>query len=308
MALVAKERLGADADELIRFAAAYSSRIVPLQEPEHQLNENSWRSAIGQSAAATDLRSYFVRLVNDVGIDQALRTHLPFLLPGVGGAAFHGAIRLSYAIEVASTSRIAAGLAYLAEVGSPLSALVPGEVTTSDPLVVFDALSKSASWPALPPQKTIDEEMRMVAQNEHFGSVVASLEIADDTEEKLAKAALHLYAASNDFTALHGVTGLAAISSLRPWIEDSALVSRFTFQTLTAAYLTIGAPPLWSADQLDEFRESNNSDPSEVRAVAAFNDDEHVSKLVYTANKYWERTNDALYLAVAARKAIPNPA
>ena len=306
MALVAKERLGADADELIRFATAYSSRIAPLSEPENRLNEKTWQSAIGQSAAAADLRSYFVRLLSEVGPDEALRTHLPTLLPGIGGAGFHGVIRLSYAIEVSSPSRIAAGLAYLAEVGGPLSQLVPGEARTQDPMKVFVELSKSSAWSVPPSQKTIDEEMRIVAHNELFGGVVSSLEVTDSTEARLAETALHVFASSDDFTALHGVTGLAAISSIRPWIGDDELVSRFAFQALTAAYLSIGAPPLWSPERLDEFVGSNERDHKEVRAVAALSDDEHVSKLVYTASTCWERTNDPLYLAVAARKALPH--
>jgi hypothetical protein len=303
MALVAKERLGADPEELIRFAAAYSTRLAPIHESENRLDEKSWRSAIGQSGAAADLRSYFVRLMDEVGPDEALRTHLPALLPGVGGAAFHGVIRLSYAIEVSSPSRIAAGLAYLAEVGSPLGPLVPGQVTTQDPLEVLADLSKSSDWPEPPPKKTIDEEIRIIAKNELFSGVVSSLEIVDDTETRLAEAALQVYASSNDFTALHGVTGLAAIFSIRPWIEDDVLVSRFAFQALVAAYLSIGAPPLWSPDRLDQFVDSNESDPKDVRAAAAFSDDEHVSKLVYTAHRSWERTGNPLYLAVAARKA-----
>jgi hypothetical protein len=306
MALVAKERLGADADELIRFAAAYSTRITPLHESENRLDEENWHLAIGQSSAAADLRNYFVRLVREVGTDEALRTHLPALLPGIGGAGFHGVIRLSYAIEVSSPSRIAAGLAYLAEVGRPLNQLVPGHVTTQDPSEIFSDLSKSSEWSAPAPQKLIDEEMHLVAQSELFNGVVSSLEITDDTEEKLVEAALHVFASSNDFTALHGVTGLAAISSLRPWIDDRDQMDRFTFQALTAAYLSIGAPPLWSPDRLYEFAGSNQSDPNEVRAIAAASDDEHVSKLVYTAHRSWERTNNPLYLAVAARKALPD--
>jgi hypothetical protein len=126
MALVAKEGLGADADELIRFAAAYATRITTLDEPSKRLDENNWRSAIGNYEAAADLRNYFVRQVGEAGTDETLKKHLPVLMAGIGGAAFHGVIRLAYAIEVSSASRVAAGLAYLAEVGSPLRALVPG--------------------------------------------------------------------------------------------------------------------------------------------------------------------------------------
>lgn len=304
MALVAKERLGADAEELIRFAAAYSTRIVPLHESEFRLDEKSWKAAIGQRGAAADLRTYFVRLVAEAGTDEALRSHLPALLPGLGGGAFHGVIRLSYALEVSSPSRIAAGMAYLAEVAAPLGPLIKGSATTQEPSEVLICLSKSTDWSAPPAKRTIDEEMRVVAQNALFSEVVSSLEITEGTEEKLAEAALLVYASSNDFTALHGVTGLAAITSLRPWIEDDVLLNRFAFQALVASYLSIGAPPLWSQDRLDALVNSNGSDFKEVSAVAALSDDEHVSKLVYTALRSWERTNNPLYLAVAARKAL----
>ena len=305
MALVAKEGLGADADELIRFAAAYSSRIIALDEPSTRLDHNTWRSAIGKIDAAADLRSYFVRRVDEVGPDEALRSHLPALIPGISGAAFHGVIRLAYAIEVSSPSRIAAGLAYLAEVGCPLRPLAPGEVRSQDPSAILSDLSKSPSAPTRSKLKNITEEMSAVAQSDLFDLTVSSLEISGDTIPKLAHAALHLYASTDDFTALHGVTGVEAISRLRPWIDDQELLGRFAFQALVAAYLSIGAPSLWSRDQLDEFVGTNDRDPKEVTSIAAFSDDEHVSKLVYTARRSWEESGDPLYLAIAARKAIP---
>jgi hypothetical protein len=305
MALVAKGRLGADADELIRFTAAYSSRITVLDEPSEHLDEKTWRSAIGRRDAAADLRSYFLGRVSEQGPDETLHTHLPALLPGIGGAAFHGVIRLAYAIEVSSPSRIAAGLAYLAEVGSPLRPVAPGEVKTQDPAEILSELSRSNDLPVPPILKTIDEEMRVVAQSELFDAAVSSLEFTDDTDQKLAQAALHLFASTYDFTALHGVTGMEAISLIRPWIDDTEQLSRFAFQALAAAYLSIGAPSLWSRDRLDEFVGSNERDPTEVARIAAFSNDEHVSKLVYTARRSWAKTHDPLYLAVAARKASP---
>jgi hypothetical protein len=305
MALVAKVGLGADAEELVRFATAYSARITTLEEPSTQLEEKTWRSAIGNYAAAADLRDYFVRQVAEAGVDDTLRSHLPALLPGISGAAFHGVIRLGYALEVASPSRIAAGLAYLAEVGSPIRELAPGEPMTQDPAEILVELSRSPDRPVTSKGRTIDQEMRAVAQDDHFDAAVASLAITGETDQKLAQAALHLYASTDDFTALHGVTGYEAISSIRPWIDDQELLSRFAFQALVAAFLSIGAPPLWSRGELDVFVGTNDRDPNEVASVAAFSDDEHVSKLVYTARRSWEQTGDALYLAVAARKATP---
>jgi hypothetical protein len=307
MALVAKEGLGADADELIRFAKAYATKISALDEPSVRLDSATWKSAIGNRDAAADLRDYFVRQVTDTGVDASLRTHLPDLIPGIGGGAFHGVIRLAYAIEVASPSRIAAGLAYLAEVGSPLRTLVSGDVTTRDPSRILAELSRLAGLPEPPRRKLIDEEMRVVAQNDLFDAAISSLEVSGDTFPQLTETALHLYASTDDFTALHGVTGLEAISFIRPWVDDHALLDRYAFQALAAAYLSIGAPDLWSRDRLDAFVGANHRQPSEVNAIAAHSDDEHVSKLVYTAGRGWEQTGDPLYLAVAARKATASP-
>jgi hypothetical protein len=302
MALVAKAGLGADAEELVRFAGVYSSRIQALEDPSTRLEENTWESAIGNPDAAADLRNYFVRRVADLGSDEVLKSHLPALMPGVSGAAFHGVIRLAYAIEVSSPSRIAAGLAYLAEVGGPLRTLVPGEGSAEEPVEILSQLSKSPRLPAPPKLRNISEAMSAVAQSDLFDAAVSSLALTDDTDQKLNQAALHLYASTDDFTALHGVTGLEAIARLRPWIDDEAMLSRFAFQALVAAYLSIGAPSLWTRGQLDEFVAKSDRERHDVASMAAFSDDEHVSKLVYTSHRSWDLTGDPLYLAVAARK------
>src|ERR1700691_1776613 len=65
MALVAKARLGANDDELRRFATFYSRKNVPLAPMQHPLPSSTWTTAIGQKGASGDLRDYFERVVND---------------------------------------------------------------------------------------------------------------------------------------------------------------------------------------------------------------------------------------------------
>lgn len=305
MALVAKQRLGASGDELRRFAAAYSQRLAPLAAAKEEFDHVTWKSAIGNRGAATELRNYFARYVADNGAEASLRAHLPALLPGVGGAGFHGVIRLAYAIDASSPIQVATGLAYFASVARPLAVLVPTEGTTNDPEELFAELSTSLAWSTPQRARLIDDEMRLVAGREGFAEVVGSLVVEVDSEEKLATCALHLLASTDDFTALHGVTGLAALSVLRPWLEDHESVDRYAFQALTAAYLSIGAPSVWSRDRLGEFVGSTFAEPLEIRAVAGDSDDEHVAKLSYTALGGFERTGDPLYLSVAARATAP---
>jgi len=303
MALVAKANLGADDDELRRFATIYARRNVPLAAVHHELTRSNWTSAIGQKGASGDLRDYFVRGVNDAGVDETLRAHLPALLPGISGAAFHGAIRLAYALEVRSPARVAAGLSYLAEIAAPIGPITPSDTKSDDPVELIVNYSSSHRWTSAAQDQNIGERMHSVAHEEGFQPLASSLQLDEHTGHKLAEAALLIYAATDDFTALHGVTGMAAISSLRQWIDDPSQVDLFCFQALAAAYLTIDAPPLWSRDRLDAFVACNATTRADVGLVGATNNDEHVSKLIYTSHRNWEATGDPLYLAVAARKA-----
>jgi hypothetical protein len=85
------------------------------------------------------------------------------------------------------------------------------------------------------------------------------------------------------------------------------LVDFFAFQALLAAYLSIGAPAIWSIDRIDEFASSTSADLAEVRTVAANSDDEHVAKIAFTTLGAFEKTRDPLYLAVATRVVAPFP-
>ncbi|HET9090252.1 MAG TPA: questin oxidase family protein, partial [Acidimicrobiales bacterium] len=304
MALVAKQRLGASEEELRRFARIYSKKLSPLSDISSRLDRSTWETAIGDSTAATELREYFARCIVDDGVESTLRSHLPLLIPGLGGAGFHGVIRLAYGIESASSPQIAAGLAYFAEVARPLRQLAPTTDMTDDPEELLTALSTSLEHSTPTRLRLIDDEMRLATSFEGFDQVVGALAVGHGTEEKLAECALRLYSSTNDFTALHGVTGLAALSIVRPWIDDQELIDRFAFQALVAAYISIGAPALWSPDRLDELVESAPATPETVSAMAAVSDDEHIAKFAYTAIQGFERTSNPLYLVAASRPAL----
>ncbi len=302
MALLAKWRLGADADELRRFRSHYRPRCRQLPGPVRELDRSTWTSAIGQRRAAGDLRRYFSGEVAQRGVDETLRAHLPALLPGIGGGAFHGVIRLSYALDDSSPTRVAAGLAYLAEVGDPLGPVPErgsrslGLMEIAAALVSSDLTVPTGSGPS------IGEAMQLVARDTRFQDAVGSIQITDDTESELAELALILFATTGNFISLHGVTGMAAISRIRPWVDDLDALDRYSCQALAAAYVTVGAPGLWSRPRLDHFVGSNDANTEDVAAAGAASDDEHVAKLVYTAHCRWAELRDPLYLAAAARE------
>jgi hypothetical protein len=303
MALVAKSGLGASSEELRRFATRYEVRLAPRDDVVAQLTAATWRGAIGHVGSFEVLCDYFTRAVNDDGPQATLQHHLDALLPGICGAAFHGAIRLAYALELSSPSRIAAGLAYLAESAAPLGEPLTSHSCSQTFVEVLADLSSSREFEGLPSRGLISEEMLDVAAMDAFRNVVATCRLDDDTIDDLRRAALILYATTGDFTSLHAVTGVEALTALRPFAQDVTGFDAACVKGVAAAYVTVGAPPFASPDQLSTLRASNHATVDDIAAVGANSDDEHVSKLVYTSLRLRAKTSDDLYLAVATRKA-----
>jgi len=303
MALVAKSGLGASSDELRRFATRYEVRLAPRSDVDTQLSAATWRSAIGRAGSFEVLCDYFTRSVNDEGPEATLQRHIDALSPGLCGAAFHGAIRLAYALELSSPPRIAAGLAYLAESAVALGEPLTSSTSSNSVADVLAQLSVSNQFEGLPSGGLISEEMLDVATMVPFRSAVATCRLDGDTIDDLRRAALILYATTGDFTSLHAVTGVEALTALRPYSQDVTGFDAACVKGVAAAYATVGAPPLASTEQLSAFSSSNGATEDDVAAVGAMSDDEHVSKLVYTSLRLRAKTNDDLYLAVAARKA-----
>jgi hypothetical protein len=305
MALVAKVGLGAPPEELTRFAARYRRRLVVSPDVSERLTRDSWTRFIGVPDAYADLAHYFDGEIDRDGIVATVRAHLEHLLDGLSGAAFHGVIRLAYALDVASPKRVGAGLAYWAANAAPLAPLGDATAITDDPMKLLQHLANMRDWHAVREAKTISEEMCRVASQDEFRDVASLLAVDEATSQRLADVALALYATTDDFTALHGVTGLEAISKLRPYVDDVERFDRASFQALAAAYLTIGAPAIWSDDRLDEMTSSTSLDPSAVESRAALSGDEHVAKIVFTSKRLHAQTQNPLYRAVAER-AVQN--
>ncbi|HEY1826042.1 MAG TPA: questin oxidase family protein [Acidimicrobiales bacterium] len=300
MALVAKAGLGAPAKELKRFARRYRRRLAPTNRATVTLTSASWRRAVGEREAYPDLVEYFDQSIATEGIEQTLRRHLDALVDGISGAAFHGVIRLAYALDVASPARVATGLAYLSSSATVLGSLEAGPAQSNDAGEIMRRLA-SETGPIDEPVRTIDARMRLVAQRPEFAHVAGALEINDNTFQQLNAVALRLYARTDDFTALHGVTGMEAIGKIRPYVSDRARLDRAAFQALAAAYLTIGAPDFWSGDWPNSMVEVTALDAEEVAARAALSNDEHVAKIVFTSLRMSRDSPDDLYLAVAER-------
>ena len=301
MALVALHRLGATDARLVEFASLYRDRLAPIPDADTVATFDGWLAARGRRGSYGAVRTYLDASIVDDGVDAVVRRCVAHLADGISGAAFHGLIRLAYALESRSDARVAAGLAYLTEVYQSLGHRGQSEPWTDDPLLALRRLSDVEVLQRLARSGNIGQRMRQVAAHPSFAGVVDWLAVSRETPARLTSAAAALFAATDDFTALHAVTASHAVHVISPFVEDTNALSAWRFQAIAAAYVTIGAPRLLSpAAGLGPWLDAPV--PWDVIARAAVaSDDEHVVKLAYSARELCSVSGDELLHAAAAR-------
>jgi hypothetical protein len=303
MVLVALDALGADAPRLREAFERDRPGLVPLRPPPSQLHAADWADRLGTGDRYADLRGHFDRAITHRGWSRTLREHAPVLVESAPAAAFHGIIRLAYAIEAGHPGQIAGGLAYWADVWRPLTPRQPsveGPVTTRSATAVLDALRGEPSLRDPDRAQLVTRRMEGVVARPAFTAHVRPAVVDLDTSAALA---VRLFAATDDFVALHAVTGTYA-ARVVGWHLDAATRARLewrVFEGIAAAYVAIGAPTLPTDDELGAMRAAPLPDWSAIEAAAVASHDEHVAKLTYTARAEHARTDDELYRYAAAR-------
>ncbi len=298
MVLVALARMGAPADRLRFYARLYEWRLEPAPENGKILLQEHWPMSLGRRARYADFLLTFQRAVAERGWRQLLREVLADLMPGCGAAAFHPLIRLGYALEAEAPQEVAIALAYWSARYLPLGG-APAEARplTDDPEMLLSRLAADPAFAHRPDADSlIDAEMKRAASVPEFGPVIGWLEIGPDSPKRLARAALRLYAATGDFTALHMLTGLQAARLALPYCADAQAGRRWLLQALAAAYLSIGKPAI------PERRPPKAAAAPDWPAIlnqAVEAADEHVIKLVYSCWVEDQAYADPLYQTVA---------
>lgn len=179
---------------------------------------------------------------------EVLDERLPNLLDAPESAAFHGAIRLAYALEAGHAGELEAALRAWESAGPPLGAPPPAGAGDRSLREVLDAVRADAGLAFTPSRRqTIMNTMRDVLALSAFGTYLPQPRLSLDG---LAEASLAVYLASFNFSALHLVTGLHALRVLlesRPGL-DQGQVLRCAWRAWLAIYVAIGRPaPDWAA-------------------------------------------------------------
>lgn len=302
MALIALYRLGANAGRMRAFADHYMRRLVRKPPVTQLVSSAEWESLLGKHTGEAELNAYFEGEIAARGPDDTLRRHLPVLMPGVAGGAFHGLIRVGYALDVDDPQELGEGLtawsmSYL-ELSGPAAPPLFGS-----PDEALAALHADPGFDEFKPHgSTIFEEIAAAASLTAFTAYRSCLPYERVTLAALARSALSVYAASRSFTALHMVTACHALRLTLPWVEDQEAALRHLWTAILAAYVTIGRPKPAEADVID-CAPREVPDWDEIAEQATQSRDDHVIKLVYTCREEQKAYGWPVYQTLAAQKA-----
>jgi hypothetical protein len=291
MALLALDRLGADADTMRRFSTAYARRLLPTVPAASGIDPHDY---LGSAGDYPRFVRFFQDRIREAGVEAVLRDWVPVLMPGLAASAFHAMIRLAYAIEGGLADEISPALAFWASEYAtlPLS-LEPGEGSLDE---IAERLRARVAGHVFKPGIIIDK-MCEIAWDPALGGAVqpmAAPPLAD-----IARFALQAYARREDFTLLHIVTGCHAFRIVQRYAGDQPLAVRYLWQAALAAWLTIVAAPPGQAGK-GEGRPAPGAEAIAARAVLS--SDDHVIKFCYSALCEYREYGDPGYLMAAGRK------
>jgi hypothetical protein len=293
MALLALDRLGADAALMRRFADGYARKLLPAAVSGSELDPHDY---LGSSGDYPRFVVFFRDRIREAGVDAVLHDWVPVLMPGLAASAFHAMIRLAYAIEGGLEDEIALSLAYWASEYATLSLpLDPGEGTLEQ---IAERLRAKVADHVFKPGIIIDRMLEIAWDPALGGTAVqpaAAPQLAD-----IARFALQAYAEREDFTLLHIVTGCHAFRIVQPYANDKALARRYLWQAALAAWLTVDLAPAGRQRALEQGDRA--LDEQAIAARAVLSSDDHVIKLCHSALCEYREYGDPGYLKVAARK------
>ncbi len=304
MVLVALDRLGGSGARLRDFFEHYRDykELFVFGPTMATLDTSNWTEAIGQRDREADLRVFFSKEVSALGIDGALRAYLPALAPYVGASALHALMRTAYGLIRRDPIDIGIALSYWAATGFEMPRSTGAPPVTDDPVEVLQRVAAVEALHGLPMHELLWQNMRENGQTAAFAPVIDWLEITPDTPKKLAAASIALFAATQDFCALHAVTGMHWMRLTLPYCETPDVLLRHFWQCVAALMGEMRFPVLPGAETLERWRQLPVPDWAEIKAAAASSYDEHDISLVFSASEEMKVYGDPLYQLAAARR------
>jgi Questin oxidase-like len=295
MALTALTRLGASDERLAAFAERYAQRLHAAPAIEPWPSGLAWRALLGQPRAWPAYRRLWRDWIEHEGARDLLAQALPTLLQGVAAAAFHGPLRVAYALAANHSDELADALAYWSCRWFACGA-ADGAGSNADTAAVLNALDFAAE---LGDEPLIAQRMAQAAAHPRFAPALARWRVdAHITLPRLAMLAAERYAARAEFTVLHLVTSAHAMSVLLPWLaaEDRLTGLRHYAGAAAAAWATL--PPGHGAAAMVQV---SVLPWPELAARAIASEDDHAIKFVDACRELETTLGGAVWSRAASR-------
>jgi hypothetical protein len=255
MATLAIRRLGASDERVAGFIEFYSRRLRPMDAEEE--------------AESDRLHAELAR----EGREEFLRKHIARMTPGLASGAYHGIIRTAYAADSGEETDLPNAINSWIRSYEELGTRADNR-RFADAREAFDAIRNDARFGGSIEGRSITGRIGKVAAMPAFDEYRSS--IREVTLRDLARVAVLIYLATEDFTALHLVTGCHATRVLEAYLAEDALEHLAT--SMLAAYVTIGRPAF-------DVTPTEASDWDTIAKLAIASNDDHDLKMVYSCRE-----------------------
>lgn len=306
MTLHAQHRLGASAGQRAAFFVAYTPQLALRGTAVSDGPLADWPTRLGQMQAFEPLRAHFAHAIATQGLPTVLAQALPHLLPGAGGDAFHGLIRLGHALDAGHAPEQAQALAYWASCVLPLR---PVQAVWPAGMLAVPAWLAGVLGLPRPVHSDLEKprialRMKAWATAQGFDAAATALAVGSTpagalaTVDALAAQAARLYAHTANFTVLHVITSLWALRTLLPHAPDPVQAVR-SYAVAMAAGLRAARLGAAHADLLRTPLPPSR-DWVTLRAHACASTDDHAAKFLWACEQWAAVSGDAVYLAAAS--------
>lgn len=283
MALLALRDLGASESRINEFYHFDTKKLEPIKKETIMITDSNWKEYFGQYEHESSYIKYFRNIVENNGIYKTIDKYFDILMEGVGAAAFHPLIRLSYAVREENKDEVAISLATWATsfLNLGVTSELSEENALSNILQSFQDMNFNQNNKII--GNNIVERMLNIAEDKYYKDLCSTIAFSDLSKEKLESSLLWLFSQTNNFTLLHAVTSHHAFEFLEQFSINKKEARIYFWKAVLAAYLsTTGVVKInleWKYPIME-----NLPSWDELKDEAIKSNDEHVIKLVHILN------------------------
>lgn len=300
MVVSALREVGATRAHIDKYQAMMAEKAHPVSAlAEEVADDAALMQLAGKRENYAGIHAYLTRQCLHHGHRTLVNTYVPQLADGLSAVAFHALIRLGHAVFDDDATEVVTALAYWVWANQALPFPEADTSPNGDPATIMAQLLDGTEWPeARFDTGLIYEEFDAVTQHPTYSSLRFRVAEQRLSYSALADLAIQLLWMHDDFTLLHGVTGVTAARRISTWLDDPDCLLQPMWKGLVIAFLSKGLRWLPTAEP--------SSKPSlsvmQIKTLAAHSMRDHTVKLVAACLENYRRSKNELFLHVAERE------